>query len=238
MEDYIRKARDWSEVVLQRAEDVLNANPQFSSVSINGQVFARDITGGPAYPMPIPQPPQLGIITYTGLCELVEQGVIEGVQPGSINPSSINVTLQGEFLIEQNLANSKISFANREAPVMHSFKGVCNLAPDAFCLAAIQEKLNLPNDICASVVLRSSAARFGLDHAYAGFADPGYSGHLTLELKNFLRFHHIQLAAGDQIAQLIFQRVQAVPEGRCYASRGNKYGGDTGPTQIKQEHGL
>ena len=179
-----------------------------------------------------------GIITHTGLHDLIDQGVIEF--PGrdlhaQVNPASINVTLQGEFLVEANTDLQPLSFSDRESPRFIKVNKFICLAPGEFCLAAINEKLNLPNDICASVVLRSSAARFGLDHAYAGFADPGYSGHLTLELKNFLNYHTLELCEGDQIAQLIFSRVEPVPVGECYASKGAKYSGDTGPQQIKKE---
>ena len=182
---------------------------------------------------------QNGIITHTGLHELIERGVIEC--PGrdlhaQVNPASINVTLQGKFIVECMWpASVPLLFSAREMWPSVERSGCCVLKSGDFCLAAIQEKLNLPNDICASVVLRSSAARFGLDHAYAGFADPGYSGHLTLELKNFLQVNSLQLQEGDQIAQLIFSRVEPVPVGECYASKGAKYSGDTGPQQIKKE---
>ena len=182
---------------------------------------------------------QPGIITHTGLHDLIDQGVIEC--PGrdlhaQVNPASINVTLQGNFLYELPPSGSPYLAFDACDTWRQSAASYCiHLSPGDFCLAAIQEKLNLPNDICASVVLRSSAARFGLDHAYAGFADPGYSGHLTLELKNFLQFHTLYLQEGDQIAQLIFSRVEPVPVGECYASKGAKYSGDTGPQQIKKE---
>lgn len=181
---------------------------------------------------------QPGIITHNGLHDLIDRGVIEC--PGrdlhaQVNPASINVTLQGKFIVEATLSAEYIAFSKRDTWRQIVFSKWIYLSPGGFCLAAIQEKLNLPNDICASVVLRSSAARFGLDHAYAGFADPGYSGHLTLELKNFLEFHTMKLCEGDQIAQLIFSRVEPVPVGECYASKGAKYSSDTGPQQIKKE---
>ena len=181
---------------------------------------------------------QPGIITHTGLHDLIDRGVIEC--PGrdlhaQVNPASINVTLQGRLIVESKPSPHPLHFSKRDTWSQTVLSGFVVLSPGEFCLAAIQEKLNLPNDICASVVLRSSAARFGLDHAYAGFADPGYSGHLTLELKNFLEHHMMVLNDGDQIAQLIFSRVEPVPVGECYASKGAKYSGDTGPQQIKKE---
>jgi len=188
---------------------------------------------------------QLGIITHTGLHDLIDQGVIHAAGlnlHAQVNPASINVTLQGSFLIEQSNMKRRdghnllpLRFSERESAEFLQLRDSVYLEPGAFCLAAIQEGLNLPRDICASVVLRSSAARFGLDHGYAGFADPGYVGHLTLELKNFLQHNTLKLIGGDQIAQLIFTRVEPVPVGECYSFKGAKYNGDMGPQPIKKE---
>lgn len=184
-----------------------------------------------------------GILGYTELNELIDLGVIEGVDHASVNSNSINVTLGSKFLMEAPDSYSAdgqhynaLKFSKRESPKFLECEGSVYLGPGAFCLASLVEKVNLPNDLVCMVMLRSSAARMGLEHAYAGFADSGYSGHLTLELKNFLRYNTIVLNGGDQVCQLVFHRGYPVPEGRCYASTGAKYSGDTGPQPIKQEH--
>lgn len=185
-----------------------------------------------------------GILGRSELFELVEQGVIEGVDPKSINSNSINVTLGDTFLVERPCHNGvngmwyePLDFSKRESPTFIEVKGHVVLAPGSFALASLVEKVTLPNDLVCMVMLRSSAARMGLEHAYAGFGDSGYSGHLTLELKNFLQFHSIRLRGGDQCCQLVFHRGYPVPEGQCYASLGAKYNGDTGPQTVKKEHG-
>ena len=76
----------------------------------------------------------------------------------------------------------------------------------------------------------------GIQHLLAGYGDQGFSGHLTLELRNELSEHNIILRGGDQIVQLRFHRTLPVPDGHCYISKGAKYAGDTGPQPIKQEH--
>lgn len=184
----------------------------------------------------------LGLLGYTELNELIDQGVIESVDRKSVNSNSINVTLGSKFLLEapdyasaSSIHHGAIEFSKRESPELLESGGSVLLPPGAFCLASLVEKVNLPNDLVCMVMLRSSAARMGLEHSYAGFADSGYSGNLTLELKNFLRYHTILLRGGDQVCQLVFHRVFPVPEGRCYASTGGKYSGDTGPQAIKQE---
>lgn len=184
-----------------------------------------------------------GILGFTELNELIDQGVIEGADRVSVNSNSINVTLGHKFLIErpshkgvEGMHYTPLEFSKRQSPGFMEVEGSVLLRPGGFCLASLAEKVNLPNDLVCMVMLRSSAARMGLEHAYAGFGDSGYSGNLTLELKNFLQFNTIHLRGGDQVCQLVFHRGYPVPEGRCYASTGGKYSGDTGPQPIKQEH--
>lgn len=187
-----------------------------------------------------------GTLGYTEINELIDQGVIENCSRKAVNSNSLNVTLSERFLVEgcpdyadggtSPLDYPTIEFSKRESPLLIPTIGHVVLAPGAFCLASLVEKISLPNDITAKVMLRSSAARMGLEHSYAGFGDSGYSGNLTLELKNFLRFHNILLRGGDQICQIVFERGYPVPEERCYHNTGGKYSGDTGPQPIKQEH--
>jgi len=176
-----------------------------------------------------------GLMSYEGLCALVANGTIEGVNPASINSCSINVTLQDRFLVEDDHGSRSISFAKRESPSFREvFGGVC-IPPGGFVLGALKERVNLPDNIACTFYLRSSAARMGINHSLAMFGDPGYSGHLTLEISNVLRHHPINLRGGDQIGQLLFWHVDGVPAGKCYATTGGKYSNDTGPQAIKQE---
>lgn len=77
------------------------------------------------------------------------------------------------------------------------------LMPGDFTLAATMEDFDLPNDITAQFALKSSGARRGLEHAMAGFCDPGWKGKLTLELKN-IGHDIIVLKLGMRIGQMIF----------------------------------
>jgi dCTP deaminase len=73
-------------------------------------------------------------------------------------------------------------------------------------LAHIREKVNLPADISAEFRLTSTEARCGIQHALAVWADCGWSGRLTLELSNVLKYHSIRLSEGMRIGQLIFHK--------------------------------
>ena len=186
---------------------------------------------------------QYGILTFTEINDLIDQGVIENVNRKSVNAASLNVTLGPKFLIERRnnetvsgVHHDALSFAKRESPLFATFEDEVFLGPGEFCLASIVEKVNLPADIACHVLLRSSAARMGIEHSLAGWADPGFHGNLTLEFTNVLKYHSVKLQAGDQVCQLIFHRVPAVPADRTYVATGGKYAGDTGPQAVKAEH--
>lgn len=103
------------------------------------------------------------------------------------------------------------------------------LEPGEFALGCTVEKVTLPATLCAQVNGKSSLGRLGLlVHATAGFVDPGFSGELTLELKN-LSNHTIALHAGMAVAQLVFHRLSS-PSQRPYGHEelGSHYQGQVG----------
>lgn len=180
----------------------------------------------------------MSLLSYIELCELVEQGVITGVKPEAINGTSIDVHL-GDELICETYVNSEIGvvhLAQRTPFTQHQIKmiaGGYRLAPGEFVLASTMETFNLPADIGAEFRLKSSGARNGVNHAFAGHCDPWWHGStLTLELKNQFRYHSIMLTPGVAIGQIRFERVTPVPEDRGYKARG-RYNGDTSVQGIK-----
>ena len=177
----------------------------------------------------------MSLLSYTELCELVEQGVITDVPHEHINAASIDVRLGGDILIER-ASNRAVVLRDRGNLTMESFtlddRGY-RLDPGEFILAHTVEKFNLPDDICAEFKLKSSGARIGLNHCLAGYCDPGWNGSaLTLELQNVTRHHSILLHAGDRIGQMLFYRVTPVPADRSYAVRG-RYNNDPSVQQAK-----
>lgn len=190
-----------------------------------------------------------GILNHDEIVGLISAGIIEGADLANVNPASLNVRLAGKFLVEapnptgyNGLHYEALNFSKRESPLFKEVFGAVTLGPGAFCLGSLAEKVNLPSNLCCDVMLRSSSARIGVQHLLAGWGDPGYSGNLTLELKNELQYHAIRLIGGegnvgDAIIQLRFHRITPVGEGQCYAAKGGKYSGDTGPQTVKKEHG-
>lgn len=177
----------------------------------------------------------MSILTYSELFELVEQGVITNVKPDKINGSSIDLTLADGYMIEDRPHGCReyIRLAEKETPKMIKASGDLVMKPGDFALAATEQIFNLPNDITAIYVLKSSLARAGLNHLNAGFADPSWHGSaLTLEFKNELRHHTLVLTPGQPCGQMYFMRGQPVPEDKSYAVRG-QYCGDRGVQASK-----
>jgi len=137
--------------------------------------------------------------------------------PELLNPASIDVLLGTKLMIEVSdrkpLITIDISDRTEEDPYY--------LAPSEFVLAETIEVFNLPDDISAQFVLKSSRARSGLNHALAGWCDPGWHGSkLTLELKNERRYHGLSLYPNMKIGQMVFHRMSNVPA-LSYAVTGN-----------------
>lgn len=170
----------------------------------------------------------MSLITHTELIELVENGVIEGVEAKRINAASIDVTL-GNVLWLESEHGYLVDLADKQAPNLfrHEIENGYSLAPGEFVLAQTQQRFNLPDDIAAEFRLKSSGARSGLDQALAVWCDPGWNGSvLTLELKNNLSHHALLLRQGMPIGQMIFWRGAVVSESASYAMRG-RYNGDS-----------
>lgn len=145
-----------------------------------------------------------------------------------LNPASLDVTLGDRILIEREetpaLETVSILGHTQDDPFL--------IHPGEFFLAETQEIFNLPDNIGAQFVLKSSRAREGWDHAEAGWCDPGwYGSRLTMELKNSRRYHPLGIWPGLKIGQMKFISLLGRSE-RSYAQTG-RYNCDLGVTASK-----
>lgn len=81
------------------------------------------------------------------------------------------------------------------------------LKPGEFKLASTVEAFNIPSDIVAHVVDKSTWARRGVS-AFNTLLEPGWIGTLTLELVN-LSPRKVEIAKGSPIVQITFTRLEA-----------------------------
>ena len=170
----------------------------------------------------------------------LESGRI-GLDPldmGMIQPSSIDVRLDKFFRLFDNHKYQHIDPA-LDQPELTRLVEVEGpepfvLHPGEFVLGATYEMVTLPDDIAARLEGKSSLGRLGLlTHSTAGFIDPGFSGHVTLELSNVATLP-ITLWPGMKIGQLCFFRLSS-PAEHPYGSEkyGSRYQGQRGPTASR-----
>lgn len=152
-----------------------------------------------------------------------------------VQPASVDLRLGTEFL-EFQRANISCIHPNRADEVKeyveetHVPEGEeFVLHPGDFVLGSTKERVAVPDDLVAHVEGRSSLGRLAVViHATAGLADPGFEGHVTLELSN-LGTAPVALTPGMRISQITFTQLSS-PADRPYGSeRGSKYQGQTGP---------
>lgn len=182
----------------------------------------------------------MSLVSYNELCELVEQGVIRGVDFKDINGTSIDVHLGPEIMAEVCSDNQRVVSLRDKQPLnmrkqTMAAEGYYDLRPGEFILAHTTEKFFLPDNISAEFKLNSSGARIGLENALATWCDPWWNNSvLTLELKNLTQFHTIRLHNGCRIGQMIFHKSEPVPLEKGYATRG-RYNGDDSVSSVKEK---
>jgi dCTP deaminase len=155
-----------------------------------------------------------------------------------IQPSSVDVRLDRLFRTFENHKYAHIDPAENQ-PDLTREVGVASdeafiLHPGEFVLGSTYEVITLPDDIAGRLEGKSSLGRLGLlTHSTAGFIDPGFSGHVTLELSNVATLP-IKLWPGMKIGQLALFRLSS-PAEHPYGSAvyGSRYQGQRGPTPSK-----
>ena len=130
-----------------------------------------------------------------------------------VQPSSVDVRIDRFFRLFDNHKYPVID-PSQEQPELTRLVEVepdeaFVLHPGEFVLASTFEVVTLPDDVAARLEGKSSLGRLGLlTHSTAGFIDPGFSGHVTLELSNVATLP-IKLWPGMKIGQLCFFRLSS-----------------------------
>ena len=163
---------------------------------------------------------------------------IDPLDPGDIQPSSVDLRLDRYFRVFRNHRQSVIDVKEPQDDLTELVEiepdGVFVLHPGELVLGSTAERVRLPDDLVARLEGKSSLGRLGLAiHSTAGFVDAGWDGYLTLELSNAATLP-IKLYPGMKIGQISFLRM-TTPADRPYGSSGlgSKYQGQWGPTPSR-----
>jgi dCTP deaminase len=104
------------------------------------------------------------------------------------------------------------------------------IEPEDFVLATTKERVEIPDDMVAHVLGRSSLGRLGISiHQTAGYIDPGFDGQITLELSNHGPAP-VVLHSDDRICQIVFEELSS-PALHPYGHEGSQYQHQSGATE-------
>jgi dCTP deaminase len=164
--------------------------------------------------------------------------VLEPWDAELLQPSSIDVRLDRFFRVFNNSAYTHIDPAVQQDELTSLVEAEGDspfvLHPGEFVLGSTLEVVTVPDDLAGRLEGKSSLGRLGLlTHSTAGFIDPGFSGHITLELSNVANLP-ITLWPGMKIGQLCLFRLSS-PSEHPYGSAvyGSRYQGQRGPTPSR-----
>lgn len=170
----------------------------------------------------------MSLLADRELIDMIDAGYINALH-SNVNPTSIDITLSGEVLIEQ-LSRQPVRLAKGESVSYKKFEFEnMILRPNEFVLLCSNEVFNLPNNISGDYCTKSTMGRNGLEHMSSGWVEAEFHGQLTLEIKNDTQYHDLVLTKGMKIGQVRFFKHEPVSKERSYKKVG-QYCGQMGPT--------
>ncbi|PRX47558.1 dCTP deaminase [Prauserella shujinwangii] len=163
---------------------------------------------------------------------------VDPFNPAMLQPSSLDIRLDRFFRVFDNTKYTHIDPALQQDELTSLVEKEGDdpfvLHPGEFVLGSTFERVTLPDDLAGRLEGKSSLGRLGLlTHSTAGFIDPGFTGHITLELSNVANLP-ITLWPGMKIGQLCLFRLTSsaeFPYGSDQA--GSRYQGQRGPTPSR-----
>src|SRR5277367_5093326 len=179
------------------------------------------------------------VLSDRTIARLLAEGQIE-IDPyddALLQPSSVDVRVDRYFRVFRNNLYPYIDVkAQQEAltELVEIRDQPFILHPGEFVLGSTLERVRLPDDLVGRLEGKSSLGRLGLlIHSTAGFIDPGFDGHVTLELSNVANLP-ITIYFGMKIGQISFMQMTE-PASAPYGSSalGSKYQGQRGPTPSR-----
>ena len=179
------------------------------------------------------------ILSDRSIREAIEAGHIgiDPFDPRLIQPASIDVRLDNKFLVFRNTKRAYIDVKEPADDLMELIEVGPDepmfLHPREFVLGSTVESIRMSDNIVARLEGRSSLGRLGIViHSTAGFIDPSFEGHVTLEISNLSNLP-IALYPGMRIGQLSFMAMSTPAERPYGPARGSKYSGQQLPTASR-----
>lgn len=158
----------------------------------------------------------------------VEKQKREGVISYGLSSYGYDARTADEFKIFTNVDNALVdpkdfshqSFVDRKADI-------CVIPPNSFVLSRTVEYFRIPKDVLVICLGKSTYARCGLIVNVTPL-EPGWEGHVTLEISNTTPLP-ARVYANEGVAQFLFFKGSSPCE-TSYADRSGKYMGQRGVT--------
>ena len=180
------------------------------------------------------------VLSDAAIRRLIESGriLVEPYEPALMQPSSLDVRVDRLFRVFRNSRYPYIDVKQEQEELTELVEANGDepfiLHPGEFVLGSTLERIVLPDDLVARLEGKSSLGRLGLlIHSTAGFIDPGWDGHVTLELSNVANLP-ITIYHAMKIGQISFMQLSEAAD-NPYGSGdlGSKYQGQMGPTPSR-----
>lgn len=172
----------------------------------------------------------IDIIKRIGSNELT----IEPYKEDNVEPASVDLRLGEDFKrpqrrLDKTLHKPLTLDSDDKKLRMEEMDGSVELKRNDFVLATTKERVEIPDDLVAHVLGRSSLGRLGISvHQTAGYIDPGFEGQITLELSNHGPAP-VRLESGQRICQIVFEELSS-PALEPYGHEDSQYQNQSGAT--------
>jgi dUTP pyrophosphatase len=144
--------------------------------------------------------------------------ILENFEEQNIQGSGVDLRIAKIYKIK---SGSKLKKESRQMPEIEEVasSGSYVMKPGEYVLIETMEKVNMPANLVARMLPRSSMFRCGINLATA-VVDPGYCGKITVGMKNFSE-HEVEVEIGSRVLQIVFELV----EGKSVLYDGKYQGG-------------
>ncbi|MGM0533800.1 MAG: dCTP deaminase [Campylobacterota bacterium] len=151
-----------------------------------------------------------------------------GVVSYGLSSYGYDIRVSNEFKIFTNLNSTVVDPKNFKSENVIDFSGdECIIPPNSFALARTVEYFNMPDDVLAICLGKSTYARCGIIVNVTPF-EPGFSGHITIEISNTTPLP-AKIYANEGIAQVLFLQGDEAC-GTTYKDKKGKYQSQEGIT--------
>lgn len=174
------------------------------------------------------------VLSDIDIIERIGQGslTIEPYKENNVEPASVDLRLGEQFQrgIPRRSTGVDLADSNGNEIYWKTIWDGIEICPGDFVLATTKERVEIPDDLVAHVLGRSSLGRLGISvHQTAGYIDPGFKGQITLELSNHGPAP-VSLSPGQRICQIVFEELSS-PALEPYGHEKSQYQNQSGATE-------